>query len=271
MPGKGITSVTGFLGALHRYAPSTAQEVFFRGHEDRSYTLTPSIFRNRNLLNNENAMFMELLISNPEDFKNDETTLDKLVRMQHYELPTRLLDLTTNPLIALYFACLGSNTTDGEVFVFRIERDKVRFFDSPTVTVLANLARLTNSEKAELRSDLPREEFAKLRPVTKLCAYAGSELPGFTSNIDPSDLNSFTIVRSKMSNARIAAQSGAFIIGGLSPTISSIDGATIDKIRVDDDNKEKILSELRTINVDEQTVYPAIEKSAKVIRKKYEQ
>ena len=34
-------------------------------------------------------------MSNSADFQYDEYTLDKLVRMQHYSLPTRLLDITS--------------------------------------------------------------------------------------------------------------------------------------------------------------------------------
>lgn len=269
MPYKGITSVKGFLGALERYAPIASQEVFFRGHENRAFTLTPSIFRNPKHLANERAMFMELLVSNPEEFVTDTTSLDKLVRMQHYELPTRLLDLTTNPLIALYFACLGSADIDGEVIVFRVDRSEVRFFNSPTVSVLSNLSRLTQPEKDALDVTLTRVNFNDLVPVKKLCDLVSGELPGFKPDIDPTDLNKFIVVRSKLNNARIAAQSGAFAIGGLNATFGVMPGVVIDRIRVDDANKQKILNELLTLNIGERTVYPAIEKSAKFIKAKY--
>jgi hypothetical protein len=269
VPYKGITSVKGFLGALDGYAPNKFQEVFFRGHEDRAFTLTPSIFRNSKHLDNEHAMFMELLVSNPEEFVADITSLDKLVRMQHYELPTRLLDLTTNPLIALYFACLGPSDKDGEVIVFRVDRSEVRFFNSPTVSILSNLSRLTKAEKDALNLALERADFNDLVPVKKLCDLVSGELPGFKPDIDPTDMDKFIIVRSKLNNARIAAQSGAFAISGLKTTFEAMAGVVIDRIRVDDANKPKILNELLTLNIGERTVYPAIEKSAKFIKAKY--
>ena len=60
-----------------------------------------------------------------------------LVRMQHYDLPTRLLDITTNPLIALYFACADGVDYDGEVIIFQLPLARVRYFDSDTVSCLS--------------------------------------------------------------------------------------------------------------------------------------
>jgi hypothetical protein len=80
------------------------KEVFYRGHSDAGkYKLEPSLFRkdergNYLYLDNEHTIYRELLVSNSIDFHNDNYTLDRLVRMQHYSLPTRLLDITSNPL-----------------------------------------------------------------------------------------------------------------------------------------------------------------------------
>ncbi|MFR0515161.1 FRG domain-containing protein [Limosilactobacillus mucosae] len=54
----------------------------------------------------------------PDLFKDCQNNVDRLALMQHHQLPTRLLDLTTNALIALYFAVEKDNCKDGVVYVF---------------------------------------------------------------------------------------------------------------------------------------------------------
>ena len=104
-----------------RGVPALEQPRFyFRGHADRLWELNPYAMRHEGTRDHEGPMLNELALRRPEDFSESGSALSWWVLAQHHGLPTRLLDLSRNPLVALFHACDPevSWDDDGLVHVF---------------------------------------------------------------------------------------------------------------------------------------------------------
>src|SRR5271156_7254966 len=99
-------TLTEFIEKFEEYSSGSTTLKCYRGQRDSSWSNVAGIFRPdlKELLENEKRVVRELISVQPHEFASDETMFDKLVRMQHFGLPTRLLDVSLNALVALYFA-----------------------------------------------------------------------------------------------------------------------------------------------------------------------
>ena len=120
---KKVATVSDYLEYLstlktqNHLSRTVSCNTFFRGQANANWTLSPSLYR-QGLFYSENLLITEMQHICPREFTGNR--FHSLVKMQHFGMPTRLLDMTTNPLIALYFACESDEQTneDGAVYIF---------------------------------------------------------------------------------------------------------------------------------------------------------
>lgn len=150
-----IISVAQYIEEIEKLPASStnnkSNSLFFRGHADSRWTLKPSLFREQGFIEYEHTMFRDIVVRQTIEFSSCISTLDYLVKMQHYGMPTRLLDLTSNPLVALYFACenlqgKGAKGKEGEVVMLQIPKKSIKHYDSDRVAVLSNLAKCKSED-----------------------------------------------------------------------------------------------------------------------------
>jgi hypothetical protein len=282
-PDYAIESLTAFIDLILEIKTPASRLSTYRGHASTEFKLHPSIFRKPAFIEQEHILLRELIAAHPEDFHGDTSALEMLVRMQHYTLPTRLMDVSMNPLVSLYFACESIKRRvpianrvkptyrnvecDGHIVILTVPKRRIRYFDSDTVSCLTNLARLRADLKKVIDTDLEFDEFNKSTSVKRLHHFINQEKHGFLPEINPKDLEEIILVKPKQNNKRILAQAGAFFAFGLSPEIKDNNsfGIKITRILVEAEAKKEILNQLDKLGINEKTMFPEIDRAARYI------
>lgn len=254
------------------------RHLYYRGQQNINWVIEPSIFRGE-WINHEKEFIHDMVISNPIDFENAHSTLEKLTKMQHYNAPTRLLDITTNPYIALYFACEQVKNCDdrlyGEIVFIESEEDtSEKYYDGDTISILSNLAMMDNSFELPDES-LSTESFNNEKGIPFLLHQIKTENPSFQNLIEAKDLHKCFIVHVKHDNKRIMNQQGLFLIVGMGnkknePANIKNSFHKIDKKQIvfviPDKNKKDILNDLDLMSINKKFIYPEIDDVADYLK-----
>lgn len=255
---------------------SDSQKFFFRGQANCNWDVVPGIFR-ENYLSYESELINGAYLRNPSEFRQLDTDFEKLAKLQHYGLPTRLLDVTSNPLVALYFACQPYQEYNKEENTI-IEPDGIVLFSRAygkscndlEVLVISHLANMEINGDTTLNKLLEELEDKRIYSTKTAKDCRDGQ---FKSLIKILQNNYFVV--SNMNNERLIRQSGLFLLVGKYNVIlqekdvgqsviqvaKSSAKSDFDKtvFRIPLDKKDEILKELDFYNINEGALFPELE------------
>ena len=270
--------------------PTEKYALFFRG-DNKFCELRPSVLRLKanEPRKEEGAMLRDLMSRRPEDFSNSTSALDQWVLARHYGLRTRLLDITRNPQVALFHACFAhdAQTTAekprGRLHVFAVPKDLVKPFDSDTISVIANFAKLRVAEQNLLlgkgQEDVrDGEEIATAdrhsSAMLRMNQFIRQEKPYFEDRMEPRDLYRVFVVEPRQTFDRIRAQSGAFLISAFHERFEQDHILKWNKdipvydyfsVEVPGERKEDILKQLQLLDITRERLYPGLDAAATAV------
>jgi hypothetical protein len=266
-------TVESYLRIIRRQTKELSSTTFYRGHSNTGFDLLPSLLRkdsngNDVLRPHEFDFFKSMIINHHQEFSSDENVFEKLVRMRHYGLPTRLLDVTMNPLVALFFSCYDRDTdpnVPGEVLLFDVRNDEVEYYDSESISILSNLSQITWEDAEKLDTSLDERIFNMIAPIRKISSKVKNEISNFSGVISKDQISTIKFAKSKNNNSRIKSQFGAFIVFGNDYHLPEDGNDKVIVKRIKINNKLAIIDELADYGINLSSVYPEMENTARYL------
>lgn len=121
---------------------SEKKRLFFRGQQGWYPTMVPNLYRNEQLTMKGSEYYYRSLMSEigRDDYTSGPSLVRLLAELQHYGAKTRMLDVTSNLLVALYFAVEkleNREEEDGFVFVYSPRDEQEKFDTGHTIAIKA--------------------------------------------------------------------------------------------------------------------------------------
>ena len=289
IPQEVVKTVEVLLGEIRNLRDHHPEAVlYFRGESESGWTLRPSVMRDSHIVS-EGAMLVDLMSRRPEEFSGRSSALSQWVLAQHHGLRTRFLDITRNPLVALYHACERRNREggNGRLHVFAVPKELIKPFNSDTISIVANFARLSRHQQQALLGwpecschtpggrFPPSEHATAIRILHQLIR---AEKPYFDERINPRDFYKVFVVEPQQSSERIRAQSGCFLVSAFHERFERDHVLAWSKdtpayahyqLTVPEESKLDILKDLQLLNVTQETLYPGLDTAAKAVTDSY--
>jgi len=205
-------------------------------------------------------------ISEAKAFEKNNNDIQAWLELaQHYKVPTRLLDFTENPLVALYFACRSKTDKEASVWIVNQKLYEKKIWNVPFL-------KMTIDSENIVRTIIQREivQFGK---------------PERNNLID---YKYPWIYKPQYIDERMQLQSSMFMIWGswscaLTEMISENDYMNFDDnevitsdssgfiyaLKINPKAKSEILKQLDMFGISEKFIYPGLEGIGKTIAKKY--
>lgn len=235
-----ISNIQEFVEAISNYR-SANDTIWFRGHSKSDYKLVPGYYRGNYQTSEETLMtwFKQSASLMVENVPRDE--FDWMFLMQHYGVPTRLLDWTDSALVAMYFCCSSHEECDGAIWLLK-----------PAIM----------NEKSSIKDDndsgyLPSFQDDLLQP------YQINQL----KNTQRMKQKPIAVIANR-NNVRLQAQLGNFTIhhNDKSPIEDLIHDEACQKLVVKADAKAKLRDNLETLGITKLQLFPELASVGEILR-----
>lgn len=255
---KKVESLVGYFKKIDYFCKKigtvgTTTLPWYRGQLDAKWDLVPSLYRVNTNAKFEREMNRDFILrAKPYLSSTPVNSIEWLFIMQHYGLPTRLLDWTESHLIALFFAIKD----------YRLRRDAAVWILEPWSLNLTSLGRKT----------IPTFNYSGLNKyIVHDSAYSIKRQPVATTPI---------AVRAIRSTPRIIAQRGMFTLHGSdrsslnsiadnSKTNSKDNAIRLHKIVIDGSKRRSLLKQLYMAGVSDSLLFPGLDGLSREIAYRY--